>query len=111
MSSEPYVRIKAEHSWTAERVLEAIKRGKAEGERLGSKLIFFDLRAWKRPSSQMVRFDTGLLVAESLDPCYRIAALAKEEVVNYFAETVAVNRGARLKVFTDEAEALAWLLE
>lgn len=111
MSSEPFVRINAEHSWTAERALEAITRAKVKAEQLGSKLIFFDLRAWNRPSSQMVRFDSGLLVAENLDPSYRIAALAKEEVVNYFAETVAVNRGARLKVFTDESEALSWLLE
>jgi hypothetical protein len=110
MSSEPHVRITAERSWTVERVHQAIERAKAEAAQLGTKRLFFDLRAWDRPSSQMVRFDSGLLVSELLDPSYRIAALARKDVVNYFAETVAANRGARLKVFTDEAEALAWLL-
>jgi hypothetical protein len=109
MSSAPYVRITAARSWTIERVHQAIERAKTEAVQIGTKRIFFDLQAWDRPSSQMVRFDSGLLVSELLDSSYRIAALARKDVVNYFAETVAANRGANLKVFTDEGEALAWL--
>ena len=79
--------------------------------RLDTGRILFDLRRWDSPASQMVRYDSGLHVAQLLNLPYRIAALANKEVVNYFGETVAVNRGANLRVFTDEASALAWLLE
>ena len=43
-------------------------------------------------------------------PPFRVAALGKPENVDHFAETVAVNRGAHFKVFTEEAAALEWLL-
>jgi len=111
MSSERYARITADPPWTSERALQIIQEARMVAARLDTGRILFDLRRWDSPSSQMVRYDSGVFVAQLLNLPYRIAALANEEVVNYFGETVAVNRGADLRVFTDEAAALAWLLE
>ena len=111
MSTRPYVRIQAEPGWTTENAFQLIERAKQEAMRRGTFLILFDLRQWEKPESEMVRYDSGVLVAELLNPPYRVAAVSNKESLNYFGENVAVNRGASLKIFADEASALNWLLK
>ena len=111
MSSEGFVRITAETPWTSDNVLRAIARAKEQAARQNIHQILFDLRLWDQPTTEMVRYDSGVYVAQLLSSPYRVAALAKKENVNYFAEDVANNRGATFRVFTDEASALEWLLK
>lgn len=56
------------------------------------------------------KFHIGSLLAELIGDKYQIAILRKQQYINKFTENVAVNRGARLLVTGDEAEALKWLL-
>ena len=59
----------------------------------------------------MDRFSIGESIAEVFKHNFKSALLAKKDLINYFTENVAVNRGARFKIFSDEAEAIAWLME
>ena len=61
------------------------------------------------------RYDFGVHVAEnylSTDPRIRLALLGNEPMIHpeRFGELVARNRGADARVFTEEAQALDWLL-
>ena len=60
------------------------------------------------------RFEMGLRMAQHYresDPRIRLAVLGNEPMIHpdRFGELVARNRGADARVFTDEAEALAWV--
>lgn len=60
------------------------------------------------------RFEMGLRMAQHYresDPRIRLAVLGHEPMIHpeRFGELVARNRGADARVFTDEAEALAWV--
>ncbi|HWN07224.1 MAG TPA: hypothetical protein VNO53_08675 [Steroidobacteraceae bacterium] len=62
------------------------------------------------------RFEMGMRIAKHYlesDPRTRLAVLGHEPMIHpeRFGELVARNRGADARVFTDEAEALGWLLE
>jgi len=62
------------------------------------------------------RFEMGMHIAKHYlesDPRTRLAVLGHEPMIHpeRFGELVARNRGADARVFTDEAEALGWLLE
>jgi len=59
----------------------------------------------------MTRYRVGLLVAEKLGSSNKIAALTPREHINYFWETVAHNRGARVKAASDRDILVNWLSE
>ena len=62
------------------------------------------------------RFELGVRIAKHYlesEPRTRLAVLGHEPMIHpdRFGELVARNRGADARVFTDEAQALDWLLE
>ena len=63
------------------------------------------------PPTTMDRFEIGVSVAEHHHNPLRIAAVGAYPMIDpsRFAQVVANNRGARLKVCVDNDEALAWL--
>ena len=97
MSSERFVRVMSETPWTTDNALRAIKHAKEQATRQNTHRILFDVRLWGQPTTEMVRYDSGVYVAELLHSPYRVAAIAKEENVNYFGEDVAINRGATFR--------------
>jgi hypothetical protein len=60
---------------------------------------------------QFAEFLANYKAEHALTEVDRIAVVGEEPIVhsNRFGETVAVNRGVNLRVFTDMGEALAWL--
>ncbi|MGD0279582.1 MAG: hypothetical protein ABSC11_09780, partial [Smithella sp.] len=58
----------------------------------------------------MEKFFIGELGANIFGNKYKFAMLRKQEHINKFMENVAVNRGARLFIVSNEQEALNWLL-
>lgn len=56
------------------------------------------------------RYYLGKEVALQLSSVVKLASLAPSSVVNHFSETVAINRGANLRIFTELNEAIEWLL-
>jgi hypothetical protein len=56
------------------------------------------------------RFELGERLAQVFGSTHTLAIIGREESVNRLAEAVAQNRGAALRVFFTEREALTWLL-
>ena len=82
----------------------------------GCDAVLIDARRVKPPEpTLMERYDQGVHVAgmhQKQVPRIRLAVLGHEPMVHphRFGEIVANNRGANMKVFTDEQMALDWLL-
>ncbi len=104
-----YVKISGE--WTTENAVQMIYEIKEEADRQNTKLLLVDSSGLSVPENEMIRFYTGEKVAEVFGFRYKIAAVSVPHKVNQYAETVAVNRMARFKVFFGETEARNWLLQ
>ena len=82
-----------------------------EGKNYNLNKILIDIRNVKLLINFLNRYEIGTFMAE-IGKHYKIAALtSEEEMSRKFAETVARNRGLHFYVFSDEKEALIWLLE
>ena len=92
----------------AEQAIEAIRDEANKREEIR---LFLDLRNLAPPRSGLTRFFTGEHVAKHWGHPLKIAALWKPEHYDGFAETVAKNRGVRIKVFFEKEVALEWLLK
>jgi hypothetical protein len=88
----------------------------AEAARSKREAVLVDVRDVSgRVPTILERFETGVRIAKhylASDPRVRLALLGHEPMIHpeRFGELVARNRGADARVFTDEAEALAWVL-
>lgn len=62
-------------------------------------------------ASIIERFNLGEKLASHMNFDIKMGVCGQKEYINFFAETVARNRGMNLRVFYSEEEALRWLLE
>jgi hypothetical protein len=99
---------------------EALRVGEEayrEAARSNRSAVLVDVReVTGRVPTILDRFEMGMRIAKHYlesDPRTRLAVLGHEPMIHpeRFGELVARNRGADARVFTDEAEALAWVLE
>lgn len=75
----------------------------------GRRRVLADVRSMSGALPDMDRFEIGVYAAEKLTGVERFAVLASvEHRINRFFEDTARNRGLQVRVFLDEAEALAW---
>jgi len=105
-----YLFVKARGEWTEENMREAMEAIRNEATKEGLTHLLLDLREIPRPDNEMTRYFTGEHCARILCPPFKSAVLAMPEVYNKFAESVAVGRGAIVKVFFEKEGALEWLL-
>ena len=88
-----------------------------EAARANRSAVLVDVRqVTGRVPTILDRFEMGMRIAKHYlesDPRIRLAVLGHEPMIHpeRFGELVARNRGADARVFTDEAQALEWLLE
>lgn len=75
----------------------------------GFSRLLLDITGVAPPKSEIDRYTVGAYAAERLGHRVRVAVLWQDEHINRFGENTAVNRGAVHRVFSDRAEALAWL--
>lgn len=111
ISKPDHLFVKISGKWTTENAFQFIRHIKDEADDQNVKLILVDSRELSVPENEMIRFYTGEKVAEVFKHRYKIATISHPQKVNQYAETVAVNRMARMKVFYTEKDALSWLLE
>lgn len=78
-------------------------------QKTGKTRVLVDGLNLSAPMDNMTRYRMGLLVAEKFGPSYKIAALTLPEHINFFWETVAHNRGAKVKTAADRAALITWL--
>lgn len=99
---------------------EALRVGEEayrEAARANRSAVLVDVREVSgRVPTILDRFELGTRIAKHYlesDPRTRLGVLGHEPMIHpdRFGELVARNRGADARVFTDEAQALGWLLE
>lgn len=105
-----FLRISMSGNWTAPNAETALKTIREEAEKRGFTRLLFDGRQLPQSPGEMTRFYSGEFLAKCLPIPYRVAIWRKPEQVDRLMETVAVNRGARVRVFSDEEEAVKWLV-
>jgi adenine specific DNA methylase Mod len=96
--------------WTTSGAIKSIEEIKLEAEKTGRKKILLNLLELSAPDSELVRYDSGKKIAESLAK-YKVAAFSQPEKINYLGEITATNRGANFKMFVSEQAATQWLLD
>ena len=90
---------------------ELVQLALQECERTGKKSILVDGLKLTSPLDNMTRYRVGLLVAEKFGSTYKIASLTPREHINFFWETVAHNRGAKVRTASDRDTLISWLGE
>lgn len=111
-----YFRIVCGGEFLQDSALEVCERAFAMAADAGQDALLVDIRAViGREPTMAERFDQAMRVAEAQaarKPRIRAALVGHEPMVDpeRFGETVAINRGAEVRVFTDEAQAEAWLV-
>ena len=94
-------------------LLQVFDQGFARAEKMGLRGVLIDIRGVGGATpSTLDRFTAGDALAnmqrkQSVRIC--VAVVGKNPLVNGFGETVAVNRGATGKAFTDIDDAVTWL--
>jgi hypothetical protein len=76
-----------------------------------TKRALFDLRGVKTLTSFTDHYSIGEEAARQLSHLHRVASLVEPHRITRASEKTARRSGMNLTVFTDEAEAIAWLTE
>jgi hypothetical protein len=105
-----YLIVEVKGQWEEEDAKQTIEAIHDEAGRRGQTRILLDLLGLMSPRSDLTRYFTGEHVAKHWGYPLRVAALSTREIYTGFAETVAVNRGASIRVFFEKEQALEWLL-
>jgi hypothetical protein len=71
--------------------------------------VLCDATAVPAPVGTSEKYEIGAELARAADRRMIMAVVARAELIDYFFETVARNRGASVRVFTHEATARQWL--
>lgn len=97
--------------------LQVAEEGLRRAARAGHRALLLDIHGVTGCAPTMAeRYDQAVQFASlqsRVTPRIRVALIGKEPMVHpqRFGEIVATNRGALIRVFTDEALALNWLLQ
>ena len=105
-----YLFVSIRGKWTVTSARRAIEEIKSEAEKYDQSRVLLNLMELLPPDLPYTRFTTGKDIAQVWGSSLKVAAVARQEFITRFAENVAVNRGAKFKVFADEKQALQWLL-
>lgn len=73
--------------------------------------VMIDIKAMKNNINNFDRYELGVLVAETFGSFIKLTILEQKERINYFFETVVLNRFTRVKVSDDYNELITWLNE
>lgn len=107
---QDHIFLKVVGEYTFDQFVEAMERLMKECKKNEKNRVLIDATGLMNMAKGLNRFFMGEEIAKKLGNKVRLAILLKQEDVDgHFAETVAVNRGARMKVFTKMDEALEWI--
>ena len=90
-------------------LLRALARAIAETQSRRIWRVLCDATAVDTPIGTCEKYEIGAELARAADRHMIMAVVARAELIDYFFETVARNRGASVRVFTHEATAHQWL--
>lgn len=110
LEGDAYLGVELSGMWDDAAVKQIIEAIRDEATRRNQTKIFLDLRNFLPPAREITRYLTGEYIAKFWGHPFRVVALAMREYYDGFAEDVARNRGADIRVFFAKDEALKWLL-
>jgi len=105
-----FLRINVRGPATRANLFEVLGRIIAETKSEDIWRVLLDATGVSTAPSTIGRFELGVELARAADRRMSLAVVGRPEMVDHFFETVARNRGGSVRVFTDEADALHWLL-
>jgi hypothetical protein len=107
--AEDYLLVRVKGDWTREGVMAGIRDAAQRAQEVGQTRILLDIRELSAPKADMDRFMAGESIAKVFPfPC-KVVAVRSADLIDKFAENVAVNRGAKAIVLSDINEAVRWL--
>jgi hypothetical protein len=91
-----------------ERKVEAVRQ---EAEERGYRRVLIDIRTVTPPPREIERFFVGERIAQVWGHSLKVAIVWRPEMLTMVGENAAVNRGANMKTFSDEDQAVHWLVQ
>jgi hypothetical protein len=108
--ADGFLRLTLRGPGTRANLLATVRRIIAETQSRNIWKVLLDATGGSSLVGAFDKFEIGVELARAADRRLRLAVVARAEVVDHFFETVARNRGGAVRVFTDEAAALLWLM-
>lgn len=87
-----------------------IYRIQEEAERTQIWRVLVDGHMLEKLYDDLSRYHLSKLAASVFSTELKVGSLFRQELINYFGETVAVNRGVNLRVDSDRDALMTWLL-
>jgi|WetSurMetagenome_2_1015567.scaffolds.fasta_scaffold97856_2 hypothetical protein len=108
--SGPYLHVKISGDFDVDAIGKLIGDDARKILQTKGNRLLIDATALLAPHTEFDRFLAGKLIADAFPHPVKVAAYARKEFINKFAEIVAVNRGANFRVFDNQADATEWLI-
>jgi len=104
-----YLHVRVRGEWKRQEIITGIRDVAERAQRIGQTRILFDIREFSAPRNELDRFMAGEAIAKFFPSPMKIVAVRSVDLMDKFAENVAVNRGANFMVLSDFDEAVHWL--
>ena len=103
-----YLKAIAVGEWNMDEIFQLIASLKEGADRAHLRRLLVDVQGLEGSPSWADRASAGKRIALVLKD-YKLAVVARAEIIDHSTEIVAVNRGATMVVVPSEEEALEWL--
>ena len=111
VENQDYLFVKVVGEWIKEEIETHIRSIQEEANRYRfNKILVEALNVELDTTTEMIRFYTGEHIAKIWGWNLKAAFIGRAKFINHFAETVAINRGANIAVFSDKSKAFKWLI-
>ena len=110
VEKEKYLLFKSTDTYSFVDFKKLFEQINIKSKELKCKRVFLDFSEVIGIIPDLDRYEIGEFVAFTMKFNVKIAVFDKQDNVNYFAETVAHNRGGNMRIFTNKEQALKWLL-
>ena len=104
-----YLHIRVRGDWARQEIIAGIRNVAERAQNAGQTRVLLDIREFSAPNNELDRFMAGEAIAKFFPSSFKIVAVRSADLMDKFAENVAVNRGANFMVVSDFDEAVSWL--
>lgn len=104
-----YLLVEISGPYSLEMLMSAVHEVADQCRKESLNKVLIDLRNMDGDPSILDRYQIGVEIASIWGPRYKVAVIARTEIVNKMTENTAVNRGAKFMVTPDANRALEWL--
>ena len=109
-SDKALLRVTLEGDYPTDNVAQLVAQIREQQLSHNCNKILIHALAVEKPQSEFDRYTSGEALSSTFGNQVRIAIVYPAEITTKFTETVAVNRGAFLRIMPTEEDAINWLL-